>query len=103
MQSGPVSELVGPSPPSLFVGKYGYPDVRAGPSAAWIPEDSEAAPLTSGDPADLFGRPLEEVAARHANLVTGGSVMPVDSTTSPGAMLETTQEIAMAEKSDLRG
>ena len=99
VQSGSVSELVGPSPPALFVGRYGYPDVRAGPSAAWVPDDSNTAPLASGDPADLFGRPLEEVAARHANLITGGSVMPVNSTSSPGTMLETTQEIAMAEKS----
>ena len=99
VQSGCLSELVGPSPPSLFVGRYGYPDVRTGPSATWVPDDSGATPLTSGDPADLFGKPLEEVAARHANLVTGGSVMPVNSTASPNAMLETTQEIAMAERS----
>jgi len=99
VQSGCLSELVGPSPPSLFVGRYGYPDVRTGPSANWVPDDSGTTPLTSGDPADLFGEPLEEVAARHANLVTGGSVMPVNSTASPNAMLETTQEIAMAERS----
>ena len=99
VQSDCLSELVGPSPPSLFVGRYGYPDVRTGPSATWVPDDSGATPLTSGDPADLFGKPLEEVAARHANLVTGGRVMPVNSTASPNAMLETTQEIAMAEKS----
>ena len=99
VQSGCLSELVGPSPPSLFVGRYGYPDIRAGPSATWVPDDSGTTPLTSGDPADLFGKPLEEVAARHANLVTGGSVMPVNSTASPNAMLETTQEIAMAERS----
>ena len=48
VQSGSVSELVGPSPPSLFVGRYGYPDVRAGPSAAWVPEDSDAVPMASG-------------------------------------------------------
>ena len=98
-QSSCLSELVGPSPPSLFVGRHGYPDVRTGLSATWVPDDSGTEPLTSGDPADLFGRPLEEVAARHANLVTGGSVMPVNSTASPNAMLETTQEIAMAERS----
>ena len=95
-----VSELVGPSPPSLFVGRYGYPKVRTGPSAAWLAdEDADAAPLVSGDPADLFGRPLEEVAARHANLITGGSAMSVKSPRSPDAMLETTQQIAMAESS----
>ncbi|MEE3270268.1 MAG: hypothetical protein VX204_04055 [Candidatus Thermoplasmatota archaeon] len=94
-----LSELVGPSPPSMFVGRYGYPDVRAGPSATWITEESDSQQLVSGDPADLFGRPLEEVAARHANLITGGRVMRVRSAQSPDQMLETTQEIAMADSS----
>lgn len=98
-ESGSVSELVGPSPPSMFVGRYGYPDVRAGPSATWVSDESNSSQLASGDPADLFGRPLEEVAARHANLITGGRVMRVRSAQSPDKMLETTQEIAMAERS----
>ncbi|MFL2493877.1 MAG: hypothetical protein ACJ0HH_03910 [Candidatus Thalassarchaeum sp.] len=94
-----LSELVGPSPPSMFVGRYGYPDVRAGPSATWMAEESDSQQLVSGDPADLFGRPLEEVAARHASLITGGRVMRVRSAQSPDQMLETTQEIAMADRS----
>jgi len=83
----------------MFVGRYGYPDVRAGPSANWTAEEADSTHLASGDPADLFGRPLEEVAARHANLITGGRVMRVRSAQSPDQMLETTQEIAMAERS----
>ena len=95
-----IAEMVGPSPPQLFVGRYGYPDVRAGPSASWLSEnDSEFAPSATGDPADLFGRPLEEVAARHANLITGGQRMKVQEAQRPGQMLETTQEIAMAAHS----
>lgn len=95
-----IAEMVGPSPPQLFVGRYGYPDVRAGPSASWLSEnDSELAPSATGDPADLFGRPLEEVAARHANLITGGQRMKVQEAQRPGQMLETTQEIAMAAHS----
>jgi len=95
-----IVEMVGPSPPQLFVGRYGYPDVRAGPSASWLSEnDSEFAPSATGDPADLFGRPLEEVAARHANLITGGQRMKVQEAQQPGQMLETTQEIAMAARS----
>jgi len=95
-----IAEMVGPSPPQLFVGRYGYPDVRAGPSATWLSEnDSEFAPSATGDPADLFGRPLEEVAARHANLITGGQRMKVQEAQRPGQMLETTQEIAMADRS----
>ncbi len=100
VESTSIVEMVGPSPPQLFVGRYGYPDVRAGPSASWLSEnDSEFAPSATGDPADLFGRPLEEVAARHANLITGGQRMKVQEARRPGQMLETTQEIAMAARS----
>ncbi len=99
VETGSVRELVGPSPPSMFVGRHGYPDVRAGPSATWTADEADSTHLASGDPADLFGRPLEEVAARHANLITGGRVMRVRSAQSPDQMLETTQEIAMAERS----
>jgi len=83
----------------MFVGRYGYPDVRAGPSATWAADENDASQLGSGDPANLFGRSLEEVAARYANLITGGQVMRVRSARSPDQMLETTQEIAKADRS----
>jgi len=44
VEAGSVSELVGPSPPSLFVGRFGYPKVRTGPSAAWIPDEERMPP-----------------------------------------------------------
>lgn len=94
-----VGEISGPSPPSLFVGRYGYPEVRAGPSASWLPEDAVVRDTTDGDPAALFGRPIEEVAARHANLITGGHRMPVRSPASPNEVLEATQVIAMSSGS----
>jgi hypothetical protein len=95
-----VGELSGPSPPALFVGRYGYPDVRAGPSASWVPEAAQSGAATASvDPAELFGRPLEEVAAQHANLITGGRRMPVRSTASPDDVLEATQVIAMSSGS----
>ena len=95
-QASSVVEMVGPSPPSLFVGRHGYPDVRAGLTASLTPDD----PADSfGDPAELFGRPLEEVAARHANLVTGGRKMRVSSAVCPDLVLEATQLIAKASSS----
>ena len=90
-----LADMAGPSPPSLFVGRYGYPNVRVGPSVSWV-QGSECEPTTSGDPADLFGQPLEEVAARHANLVTGGSRMPANTQGDPNQVLEATQIIAMS-------
>jgi len=90
-----LSEMSGPSPPSLFVGRFGYPNVRVGPSVSWV-QGSEGQMPSSGDPADLFGNPLEEVAARHANLVTGGRKMATTSPCNPDKILEVTQIIAMS-------
>ena len=92
-----VSDMAGPSPPSLFVGRYGYPNVRAGPSVSWI-QDSEVEKISSGDPSELFGQPLEEVAARHANLVTGSSKMAINTTRETNQILEATQVIAMSSR-----
>ena len=92
-------EMIGPSPPSVFVGRYGYPDVRVGPSASWFLENESHNNQITGDPADLFGRSLEEVAVRHSNLITGSSKAKINSPLNPNKILETTQEIAMASKS----
>ena len=90
-----LADLSGPSPPSLFVGRFGYPNVRVGPSVYWM-QGSDCQMSSSGDPADLFGDPLEEVAARHANLVTGGRKMATTSPREPDEVLEVTQIIAMS-------
>ena len=90
-----LSDMAGPSPPSLFVGRYGYPNVRVGPSVSWT-QGSGGEATSSGDPSELFGQPLEEVAARHANLVTGRSKMGINTTRETNQILEATQVIAMS-------
>lgn len=87
-----VDAIAGATPPSMFVGRFGYPKVGVGPSAAL--EGVAAERLA--DPARLHGLPLEEVAALHAGLVGGRRVTPVDSATRPGRVLEMTQEVAQA-------
>ena len=86
--------IEGPSPPQVFVGRYGYPDVRVGPATIWTQDNS----TSISDPAQLYGRPIEEVATRHACLVTGGQSSSVWEAKKPGRVLGATQEIAMAEK-----
>ena len=93
-----VLEMAGPSPPSIFVGRYGYPDVRAGLTASLSPDEG-VSDASNGDPAELFGKPLEEVAARHASLITGGRRMGVSSAVSPDLVLEATQLIAKSSSS----
>ena len=92
--------LVGPSPPSIFVGRYGYPNVRIGPSANWTPDgEINSDIISSGNPADLFGKSLEVVASKHANLVTGSKNNLVNYENNSNVILEVTQEIAMSAKS----
>ena len=94
MKSRIADRIEGPSPPQVFVGRHGYPDVRVGPSTIWSQDN--ATPIS--DPAQLYGRPIEEVATRHAGLVTGGQSSKVWEAKNPGRVLAATQEIAMAEK-----
>ncbi len=97
-ESSRVLEMAGPSPPSVFVGRYGYPDVRAGLTASLSPDEGFS-DSSNGDPAEFFGRPLEEVAARHACLITGGKRMGVSSAVSPDLVLEATQLVAKSSSS----
>ena len=97
-EASKVVEVSGPSPPSMFVGRYGYPDVRAGLTASLSPDEGFSE-TTEGDPAEMFGRPLEEVAARHAGLITGGRRMDVSSAVSPDLVLEATQLVAKSSSS----
>jgi len=59
------SSYFGPSPPSLFVGRYGYPDVRIGPMGA-IDWDN----ITIIDEPDLWktGMTLQEIVSLRAKL-----------------------------------
>lgn len=92
-----IEVLAGPSPPSMFVGRFGYPKVTVGPQAtALIDEQGEL--HSPADPAELFGQPLEVVAGRHANLVRGRSEVSVKDASSPSRILRTTQEVAMASR-----
>lgn len=62
------STVEGPSPPSVFVGSYGYPRISVGPLASPVavprPERLESA-------AFLFSRALEEVYSIRSSLVRG--------------------------------
>ncbi|PUA32504.1 MAG: hypothetical protein B7O98_07585 [Zestosphaera tikiterensis] len=86
-------EVGGSSPPSVFVGRYGYPKVRVGPSI----------PPVSGDTSDYdlpevwVGKPLEEILSKRLSMVVGVTEVKVDDLNSK--ILEKIQEIALSERS----
>ena len=85
------SSIFGVSPPSIFVGHCGYPNVFAGPL---IGED-ERKMFTST--AELYGKSLEEILGRTSVLIR--TARRINIRKMRGKIIETSQEIAMSEKS----
>ncbi len=85
-------ELSGDSPPSFFVGRYGYPKVLAGPMVPPI-VGPQASILDS--PESWFGRDLKEIVRFRSLLVRCSSYVNVKNFWKEKNFLEQ-QEIAMA-------
>jgi len=87
-------ELVGASPPSVFVGDSGYPKVLAGPLVPPVRVDE--APLMERP--DLWlNRTIDEILALRFSLVRTKKMIPVDSAANPGRELAETQTLALSE------
>lgn len=82
----------GSSPPSVFVGRYGYPKVRIGPMIPPLHGDTAILDRT-----ELWaGKSIEEIANYRLSLVRGTFTMNVSDTS--GRYLENMQELAMSER-----
>lgn len=82
----------GSSPPSVFVGRYGYPNVRLGPMIPPLHGDTAILDRT-----ELWaGKSIEEIANYRLSLVRGVFSMNVHDTT--GRHIENMQELAMSER-----
>ena len=82
----------GSSPPSLFVGHYGYPKVRIGPMIPPLHGDTSILDRT-----ELWaGKSLEEIAKYRLSLVLG--TMSINVHDISGRYLENMQELAMSER-----
>jgi hypothetical protein len=87
-------ELVGASPPSVFVGNVGYPKVLAGPLVP--PVRIDEAPLMERP--DLWlNHSIDEILALRFSLVRTKKYMPVDAAINPPRDLAETQTLALSE------
>ena len=83
----------GSSPPSIFVGRYGYPKVRIGPMIPPLHGDT-----TILDRTELWtGKSIEEIANYRLSLVLGTMNVNVHDI-SGSRYLENMQELAMSER-----
>lgn len=87
------TSFFGSSPPAIFVGAWGYPNVSAGPMIS-VTDDLEPQILDS--PADWLNRTFEEILHYRFSLLRGKTPIHVKSAANSPRLIETVQEAAMA-------
>lgn len=85
--------IFGASPPSVFVGRFGYPKVNIGPM---VPPVSGKEGRKFDDPKGWFGKGIDEVIDLRTELVRSNFQTNVRSARNPNKLLDLTQELAMS-------
>jgi len=88
------TDVNGASPPSVFVGRIGYPYVYAGPLVPPIQEDTSLFDI----PELWFGKSIDEIVRFRSMLVRGKHRVHVKKFEKTGKIIKKTQELALAVK-----
>jgi len=87
-------DIAGASPPSVFVGRIGYPYVYAGPLVPPVREDTSLYDL----PEFWFGKTIDEIVEFRSMLIRGKQRVHVKRFEEAGKIIEKTRELALAVK-----
>jgi hypothetical protein len=85
-------DIAGASPPSVFVGRIGYPYVYAGPLVPPVQEDTSLYDL----PEFWFGKPIDEIVGFRSILIRGKQRVHVQKFEEAGKIIQKTRELALA-------
>ncbi len=86
--------VAGSSPPSVFVGRYGYPKVAIGPMVPPITGDT----LIMDLPEEWMGTPLEQIIDYRYSLLRGKTQMKVTDVRLGNRLIGNLHELAMSSK-----
>ena len=86
-------DINGASPPSVFIGRIGYPNVYVGPLVPPIHEDTSLFDL----PEQWFGKSIDEIVGFRSLLVRGKHRVNVQEFAQAGKIVEQTRELALAD------
>ncbi|MGD0449534.1 MAG: Nre family DNA repair protein [Candidatus Bathyarchaeia archaeon] len=86
-------DIAGMSPPSVFIGRMGYPNVYAGPLVPPVHEDTSIYDL----PEHWFGKSMDEIVGFRSLLVRGKHRVNVQKFMDSGKILDQTRELALAD------
>jgi len=85
-------DIEGASPPSVFVGRIGYPYVYAGPLVPPVHEDTSLYDL----PEFWFGKTIDDIVGFRSMLIRGKRLVHVRKFEEAGKIIEKTRELALA-------
>ncbi len=88
-------DIDGASPPSVFIGRIGYPNVYVGPLVPPIHEDTRLFDL----PENWFGKSIDEIVGFRSLLIRGKHRVNVHEFGGAGKIMDQTRELALAEDS----
>jgi hypothetical protein len=88
-------DISGVSPPSVFVGRIGYPHIYAGPLVPPIHEDTSLFDF----PEKWFGKSIDQIVGFRSLLIRGKKRVHVRKFAEAGKIFEKTLEIALANNS----
>ena len=89
------TDLTGSSPPGIFVGRFGYPHVLAGPMVPPVHGDTGLFDL----PEAWFGKSIQEIVDFRFQLVRGEHLVDVRRPEENDKLLDETRFLAMADRS----
>lgn len=88
-------DIAGMSPPSVFIGRIGYPNVYAGPLVPPISEDTSIYDL----PEQWFRKSIDEIVGFRSMLVRGKHRVNVTNVLKAGKIMDATRDLALADAS----
>ena len=86
-------DIAGVSPPSVFIGRIGYPHVYAGPLVPPVSEDTSLYDM----PEQWFGKTIDEIVGFRSLLVRGKHRVHVQKFAEGGRIIDQTRELALAD------
>lgn len=89
-----VRDVSGSSPPSIFIGHYGYPKVRIGPAVPPVKGDTGV----YESPDRWIGMTVNEIAKMRFSLYRGYKVLPVVKAADPNSYLSEIHDLILSSK-----
>jgi len=86
-------DIEGASPPSVFIGRIGYPNVYVGPLVPPVHEDTSIYDL----PEQWFGKSMDEIVGFRSLLIRGKHRVNATDFSRAGKIMDQTRELALAD------